>query len=120
MEHHLSPPFFTTMLLSNIASMEAFNQLPDGKYDNLQDELQAFAGAIATAKNLKTKLSKNLTEFNTRIDGQAEARVSILAKGAETDVQFAPTVAFKLALESIVTAVNTFETSLGAIDLPTA
>lgn len=108
------------MLISEIAEMEAFNQLTSGNYDNLQDELQAFIAAASTAKNLKTKLAKNLVEYNSRIDGQAEAKISVLAKGAESPVQFSPSPAFKAALEAVTTAVSNFETALLAINVPTA
>jgi hypothetical protein len=90
------------MLGKDIAQMEAFNVLPDGKYDNLEAELQAFIGVSASAKALKKKLTEARTEYVAKIDGKPAARVSVLGKGAETDVQFAPTAAFLAALDAVI------------------
>jgi hypothetical protein len=108
------------MLGKDIASMEAFNVLPSGNYDNLEAELQSFVGVAASAKTLKTKLTASRAEYVAKIDGKPAARVSILGKGADTDVQFAPTAAFLAALDAVIAAVNTYETAVGLIDFPTA
>ena len=100
--------------------MEAFNVLPTGNYDNLEAELQSFVGVSASAKALKKKLTDARAEYVAKIDGQPNARVSVLGKGAETDIQFAPTAAFLGALDAVIAAVNNFESTVGAIDFPTA
>ena len=107
------------MLGKDIAQMEAFNVLPSGNYDNLEAELQSFVGVSASAKALKKKLTDARAEYVAKIDGQPNARVSVLGKGAETDVQFAPTAAFLGALDAVIAAVNNFESTVGAIDFPT-
>lgn len=108
------------MLLSEIAEMQGFNQLGSGEYVNLEDELQAFVSTVSSAKSLKTKLTKALVEYNAKLDGQAEAKIQVLQKGAEAPIQFTPTAGFKSALEAVITAVNSFETAVGAVNLPTA
>lgn len=107
------------MLGKDIAQMEAFNVLPSGNFDNLEAELQSFVGVATSAKTLKKKLADARTEYVAKIDGKANARISVLGKGAETDVQFAPTAGFLAALDAMIAAVNTFETAAGAIDFPT-
>ena len=108
------------MLGKDIAEMEAFNVLPNGNIDNLEAELQAFVGVATSAKSLKKKLTDARAEYVAKIDGKPAARISVLGKGAETDVQFAPTAAFLGALDAVIAAVNNFESSVGAIDFPTA
>ena len=108
------------MLGKDIASMEAFNKLATGDYDNLQTELQSFVGGLTSAKSLKKKLLADRQEYFTRINGQAEAKISVLAKGATDAVQFSPNAGFLAALDAAVAAVTAFETAYGAIDFPTA
>jgi hypothetical protein len=108
------------MLGKDIASMEAFNVLPNGNYDNVEADLQSFVGVAASAKALKKKLTESRTNYVTKIDGKPAARVSVLGKGADTDVQFAPTPGFLAALDAVIAAVNTYETAVGLIDFPTA
>jgi hypothetical protein len=108
------------MLGKDIASMEAFNLLPTGEYDNLEQELQGFVGVAASAKTLKTKLTTSRAEYVAKIDGKPAARVSVLGKGADTSVQFPPSAGFLAALDAVIAAVNTFESAVGAIDFPTA
>jgi hypothetical protein len=110
----------TTMLGKDIASMEAFNVLPNGNYDNVEADLQSFVGVAASAKALKKKLTESRTNYVTKIDGKPAARVSVLGKGADTDIQFAPTAAFLAALDAVIAAVNTYETAVGLVDFPTA
>jgi hypothetical protein len=111
--------FLALMQVSNIAAMEAYNSLPSGNFDNLED-IVSFATVPATLKNLRLKLVKVLAEYDARIDGQAAAKVSVLAKGAESDTQFTPTPAFRTSLQAIVTAISNAETTISAIDLPVA
>lgn len=110
----------TTMLTKDIAEMTAYNQKADGSYDELQDELTAFVSAGTSLKSLATKLQKAIFEYDNRIAGQAQAKVSILGKGQETATQFTPGSAFRTALNDAYTAVNNAFTAYGAIDLPTA
>lgn len=108
------------MLTKDIAEMTAYNQKADGSYDELQDELTAFVSAGTSLKSLATKLQKAIFEYDNRIAGQAQAKVSILGKGQETATQFTPSAAFRTALNDAYTAVNNAFTAYGAIDLPTA
>jgi hypothetical protein len=108
------------MLVSNIAGMEAYNSLPNGNFDNLE-EIVSFATVPNTLKALRIRLVKVLAEYDARIAGQAAAKVSILPKGSEAgaDVQFTPTAGFRTSLQAIVTAISNAETTVGALDLPT-
>jgi hypothetical protein len=116
----LSPSlFFALMQVTNIAEIEAYNTLPNGNFDNLE-EITAFAAVPNTLKSLRTRLVKILSEYDARIDGQSLAKVSVMQKGAEADTQFTPTPAFRNGLQQIVTAISNAETAVGAVDLPVA
>jgi hypothetical protein len=105
----------------DIASIEAFNvDSVTGKYANMETELQAFISVSTSAKTLKTKLVAARAKYVAEFDGVASARISILGKGAESDIQFAPNAAFLATLDAMITAVTAFETATGAIDFPTA
>jgi hypothetical protein len=108
------------MLGKDIAEMTAYNQNAAGDYDELEDEMQSFVGAISSLKSLKAKIGKAIVEFDARINNQPEARVSILGKGQDTKTQFAPTVAFRNALLAVQTAIADAETAVGVVDFPTA
>jgi hypothetical protein len=107
------------MQVTNIAEIEAYNTLPNGNFDNLE-EITAFAAVPNTLKSLRTRLVKILSEYDARIDGQSLAKVSVMQKGAEADTQFTPTPAFRNGLQQIVTAISNAETAVGAVDLPVA
>jgi hypothetical protein len=113
--------FQIIMQVSNIAGMEAYNSLPNGNFDNLE-EIVSFATVPNTLKTLRVRLVRVLAEYDARIDNQAAAKVSVLAKGSEAgaDVQFTPTAAFRTGLQAIVTAISNAETAISAIDLPVA
>jgi hypothetical protein len=105
----------------DIASIEAFNvDSVTGKYNNMEADLQAFISVSTSAKTLKAKLIAARAKYVAQFDGVASARISVLPKGAESDLQFAPNAAFKAALDAMIAAVTTFETASGAIDFPTA
>jgi hypothetical protein len=108
------------MLGKDIAEMTAYNQTALGDYDELQDEMQTFVGTFSSLKSLKAKLGKSIVEYDARIDGQPEARISILGKGQDTKTQFAPTAAFRTALLALQTAIGDAETAAGLIDFPMA
>jgi hypothetical protein len=117
--------FFTiphiTMQGKDIASIEAFNlDSVTGNYANMETELQSFISVSTSAKSLKAKLIAARAAYVAKFDGVASARISVLAKGAESPIQFAPNAAFLAALDAMIAAVTTFETATGAIDFPTA
>jgi hypothetical protein len=108
------------MKTSEIASMTGYNKKADGSYDELQDELGAIIAAGSSLKSLATKLQKAVLEYDNRLAGQPEAKISILGKGQDTATQFTPTAAFRTALNNAYTAVNDAFTAYSALDLPTA
>jgi hypothetical protein len=108
------------MFLKDVAEMTAYNQTADGDYDELQDELQSFVGVGTSLKSLKAKVGKAIVEYDARIAGQAEAKISILGKGQDTKTQFSPTTAFRDALVAVQNAITSADSTVGLIDLPTA
>lgn len=108
------------MFIKDIAEITAYNQTPSGDYDELQDEMTAFVGGYTSLKSLDTKLQKAILEYDNRIAGQPEAKVSILGKGQDTKTQFTPNAAFRTALNDARTAVQNAFTAYGVINLPTA
>lgn len=107
------------MLSVNIANLEAFAQADSGNYEHVPD-LQAFVTAGNSLKSLRTKLIGIKTDYVARVHADADAKVSVLPKGAEVATQFTPGASFLASLDAVITAVQNAEIAALAVDFPTA
>jgi len=109
------------MLFPNISSIRAFGKTASGNYELL--DMSKVKNAGATLKSQREALALLRADYVSRIDGDSEAKIGVTAKGQDIDtgeVQFAPNADVLTAIDAIISALQTAETSVNAVDFPTA
>lgn len=109
------------MLTPNIGSIRAFGKTPSGNYELL--DMSKVKNAASTLKAQREALALLRADYVSRINGDTEAKVGVTPKGQDIDdaeIQFAPNPAVLAFIDAQIAAIQVAETTVNALDFPTA